>query len=100
MQQCIKNNDIKGLRRALGTIIYTDRNFKKGELSDAINYITHNAKIDKLFEKFDSSIPLISSSKNNFSDDDFADAVYYLQNNFCYERINDVKKIGTKLYSK
>ena len=43
---------------------------------------------------------LISEGKTTYSEDDFADAVFLLKENFCKERIADVKKIGRAVYGK
>ncbi|MCD7828643.1 MAG: hypothetical protein LUG85_08960 [Clostridiales bacterium] len=92
----IKNNDVRALREAIGSICYTSRDFSSGEFDEAIKYVeSHGIKLK------DSELvgePLISSRKSTFTDDDFADAVFELKNNFCDERIKDVKTIGKKLY--
>ena len=38
--------------------------------------------------------------ENDYTDEDFAKAIFQLKKNFCDERINDVKTIGEKLYGK
>jgi len=41
---------------------------------------------------------LISERKESFLEEDFEEAVFELKENFCDERIADVKKIGRALY--
>lgn len=92
----IKNNDIRALREAIGSICYTNRDFSSGEFDEAIRYVeSHGIKLK------DPALigePLISSRKRTFTDDDFADAIFELKSNFCDERIKDVKTIGKELY--
>lgn len=92
----IKNKDVKALREAIGSICYTSRDFSSGEFDEAIQYVESKGiqlKDEKLIGD-----PTISSQKDSFTDDDFADAIFELKNNFCDERIKDVKNIGKKLY--
>lgn len=89
----IKNNDISALREAIGSICYTSRDFSSGEFDEAIKYV--ESKGIKLKDDMLMGDTTISSIK-----EDFADAVFELKNNFCDERINDVKIIGKKLYGR
>lgn len=102
IKECIENNDIKGLRVALATIIYGDRDFNKGEFENSLNYVVNDCGIKEVFEEFDSKTPLVSKSVGgrSFTEEDFADAVYELKINFCEERIKDVKEISRALYLK
>lgn len=92
----IANNDIKALREAIGSIIYTNRDFSNGEFFEVIKYVESKGIRIKDSELVGS--PTISSQKNDYTDEDFAKAIFQLKKNFCDERINDVKTIGEKLY--
>lgn len=93
----IEKNDIKALRRALGNICYTNRNFSNGEFDEVVCYV--ESKGIKLKDDALVGDPTISSQKSAFTDEDFAMAVLELKENFCDERIQDVKTIGKKLYT-
>lgn len=92
----IKGNDIRVLREAIGNICYTSRNFSSGEFDEAIRYVESYGI--KLKDERLVGDPPISSQKSTFTDDDFADAIFELKENFCDERIRDVKTIGKALY--
>ena len=100
IKECIDNNDVEGIRVALTTIIYGDRNFSKGEFENSLNYVVNTCGIREIFEELDTTAPLICNSVKgrNFNEDDFAEAVYELKVNFCRERIEDVKAISKVLY--
>ena len=51
----------------------------------------------EVFEQYDGK-KLLSDENKNLSDEDFSDAVFQLQENFCRQRIDDVKNIGMRLY--
>lgn len=95
----IVENDPSMLRESLGSMIYGCRDFSDGEFDGAVRYV--EAHGIKLKEPYDGK-ELVSDSKpeSEWTDDDFAVAIARLKRNFCDERINDVKKIGKKLYSK
>lgn len=99
LDRWIENKNISMLRQALGTSIYACRDFSDGEFDGAVRYV--EAHGIKLKEPYDGK-ELISDSKpeSEWTDRDFTDAIAELKMNFCDERINDVKKIGKKLYSK
>lgn len=93
----IEKKDIKALREAIGSIIYTSRNFSSGEFDEAVKYVESKGiklKDDALIGK-----PTISSQKNQFTEEDFVRAIFELKKNFCDERIQDVKHISKTLYS-
>lgn len=97
IEKGIANNDIKALREAIGSICYTSRDFSSGEFDEIIQYVeSHGIKI-----KDETLVgnPTVSSQKSDFTDQDFAKAIFELKKNFCDERIEDVKRIGKKLYS-
>ena len=91
----IQEKDIFMLREALGNTIYGCRNFSDGEFDNAVQYVESKGikiKDDEL------KGALISTGKQTYTPDDFADAIAELKMNFCDERIADVKKIGKTLY--
>lgn len=94
----IARNDIKALREAIGSICYTNRDFSNGEFFEVVSYV--ESKGIQLKDAELIGTPTISSQKNEFTDEDFAKAVFVLKKNFCDERIDDVKTIGEKLYGK
>lgn len=97
--KCIQDNDIVALREYIGTIIYSDRAFLHGEFEAAVKYLTEDCFITELFEPFNGNPPLKSQSgASSFQQSDFTEAVYDLKDNFCRERIEDVKIIGRALY--
>lgn len=100
VQECIQNNDIKGLKGAFVGIIFSDRSFSKGEFDHTLDYIRKERNL-KILESFDNG-ELLSKKINsgNITEDDFEEAVYNLKFNFCKERIDDVKKLGRYLYDK
>ncbi|MBR1442582.1 MAG: hypothetical protein IJ583_03505 [Firmicutes bacterium] len=99
VRKCIEEKDLTSLREYIGTIIYTDRAFLHGEFEAAIKYITEDCYLVELFEPFNGYPPLKSKITNiAFSKTDFTEAVYELKNNFCRERIEDIKMIGRIVY--
>lgn len=96
IEDAIAQKDIEALREAVGSICYASRDFSSGEFDQVVNYI--ESKGIRL--KDDSLIgpPTISSQKDTFDEEDFTIAVFELKNNFCDERIQDVRTIGQALY--
>ncbi len=94
----IAQNDVKALREAIGSICYTNRDFSNGEFFEAIKYV--ESKGIQLKDAGLVGNATISSQKSEFTDEDFAKAIFELKRNFCDERIQDVKTIGKKLYGK
>ena len=97
IEKAILQNDIIGLREAVGIICYMDKDFSTGEFDEVVEYILQRGiqlKDSKLNGK------LVSETKKEYTEDDFVMAVFELKNNFCDERIRDVKKIGRSLYKK
>ena len=93
----IVNDDVKSLREAIGSMCYINRDFSNTEFFEVIKYV--ESKGVKLKDKTLIG-NTISSQKNEFSDEDFAKAIFELKRNFCDERIKDVETIGKKLYGK
>ncbi|MPQ43551.1 hypothetical protein [Clostridium tarantellae] len=99
VKECIEKSDIPALRNSICTIIYSDRNFSKGDFKNTLNYVVNKCGIKGIYEPFNSEIDSIQLKKDgNYSEDDFAEAVYELEKNFCKERIDFVEKIGRSLY--
>lgn len=93
----ISNHDLETIREAIGNICYLSRNFSSGEFDEAIRYVESkgiNIKEDTLVGDL-----ITSEGQNTYTDEDFERAVFELKENFCDERIQDVKSIGKKLYS-
>ena len=99
IEECINNNDLGRLRNALGAICYTCRDFSDGNFDKAVHYVEVTRGV-KIKEKFNPEPVLISKtkSKDEFEKGDFGRAVSRLRNNFCDERIEDVKFIGKFMY--
>lgn len=95
IEKGIANKDIRKLRAAIANICYTSRDFSSNEFDEAVQYVKANG-INIMDREVKGQ--LISKEKNSYSEDDFADAVFMLKENFCQERIADVKKIGRAVY--
>lgn len=96
IEQGIRTRDVAALREAIGNICYTCRDLSDGELERIIADV--EAEGIKLMDDGLVGKPTISSQKSIFTDDDFSRAVFELKRNFCKERINDIKIIGSSLY--
>lgn len=94
----IAKNDVKALREAIGSICYTNRDFSNGEFFEVVKYV--ESKGIQLRDAELIGSPTVSSQKSEFTDEDFAKAIFELKRNFCDARIQDVKTIGEKLYGK
>lgn len=92
----IENGENGYLRRTLGNLIFTDRSFNKNIFDDALKYVKEQIGND-IYEEYNNN-GLISDGKSSFTEDDFGEAVAKLKNNFCKERIEDVKKISKMVY--
>ena len=93
----IAEKDVALLRDAIGNLCYTSRNFSSGEFDEAINLV-----LSKGIKLKDEALvgELVSAGKTTFTKEDFTRAVFELKNNFCDERIADVKMIGKSVYPK
>ena len=97
VEKAILLEDIEGLREIIASICYVRRDFSTGEFDELVDYVINKGielKDDKLVGQ------LISEGKTTFTEDDFPMAILELKENFCDERIEDVKKIGRALYGK
>ena len=94
----IEKNDVGTLRERIGNICYTSRDFSSGDFDAAIKYV--ESKGIKLGEPYNGNPELILNKKklSECTEDDFRDAVFELKENFCTERINEVKKIGKYMF--
>ena len=95
IERGILEKDLEALRESVGSLCYTCRNFKNGEFDEVVEYV-----ISRGIPLIDPELSgeLVSAGKESFTDADFARAVFELKENFCKERIADVKKIGEALY--
>lgn len=100
VQECIANNDVRGLKGAFVAIIFGDRSFSSGNFDNTLDYVRRETNLNVL-ESFDNGELLSKKISNgSITEDDFEEAVYNLKVNFCKERIDDVKKLAKALYGK
>ena len=94
IDEAILNKDIPTLRESIGNLCYLSRDFSDPEFDEVIEYV-----ISKGIDLKDSELKgdLVSVGKDSYTNEDFSKAVYWLKENFCDERIEDVKKIGKAL---
>ena len=86
----IANRDTRTLREALGNFFHLAcRNSNFDEFDEQLSYV--RSKVPEVME--DLKGELVSAGKSSFTRDDIVDAISMLQENFCKERIDDVKKI-------
>lgn len=100
----IKKKDKEAIKTSLYAIIMSDKRMENGVFDENLKYIEEkikeNSEID-IYEKLDTNKkPLLSQEKSEYTRDDFTDAAIYLTENFCKERIDDVRKIGQAVYKK
>jgi hypothetical protein len=101
IEKAIKSKNIQLLREYLGNICYIDANFSTGEFDSTIRYIKNSGILEEELKDKKLEGELITDQKTSpYTQDDFIEAVSKLKNNFCDERIEDVKKIGKMLYPK
>ena len=92
-----EQKNVRALRSALGTMIYTDKDFSKGYVKSNINYITKHGI--EIWEDFDPSIPLfLENKKDGFDENDFVDSIVNLEKNFSKKRLHEVEVIGKAVY--
>ena len=97
MKQAIEEKCELSIKSCLKGIIYSDRSFSNNEFDDALEYIKSSG-ID-LYKAYDGKGLLFSEAKKTIlTDDDFTKAVFLLTENFCEERIQDLKNIAKVLY--
>ena len=93
----IENGDVQGLREAIGSICYTNRDFSSGEFDEILSYV--ESKGVKIKEDSLIGTLVFSENKTDYTDEDFTRAIFELKRNFCQDRIDDVKKIGKCIYA-
>lgn len=100
----IKKKDKEAIKTSLYAIIMSDKRMENGVFDENLRYIEEKIKEDSeidIYEKLDTNKkPLLSQEKSEYTRDDFTDAAIYLTENFCKERIDDVRKIGQAVYKK
>lgn len=94
----IKNKNLRLVRLTLGDLCFVDRK----HLSAMICAMKYAEKIigDELWEKYRkfAGSELVSTQNKEFTEDDFEEAVALFANNFCKERLEDVKKLSKIVY--
>lgn len=93
----ISEGNIGLAKKKIGNLAITCKTFTKdneAQFMSVINAVKQNSSV---FENFKGTA-LISSTKTDFTANDFDDAVYALKENLCEERVKDVIKIGKAVY--
>lgn len=90
IEENINGKDCNGLREALGNLCYTSRDFSSGEFDKELE--NAEKKVPEVYQEYDKK-QLVSDEKSEYTAEDFSEAVFLLKENFCKERINDVKKL-------
>lgn len=93
-----EHNDIEEIRNILIGMIYASRDFSDGRFDRNYNALKESIKNEIMQEKNDEKYVYGSKPDNELTDDDFARAVFNLRENFCQERIDDVRRVGRVLY--
>lgn len=100
VNKAISNNDERSATEYLCNIIYTDMNFSTDIFDRIVRRVRTEFPTAECFsQKFNGNPALVSKTKTTFVKEDFSDAVFELKENFCDERIDDVKVIGKALYN-
>lgn len=90
----IQDGNIQGIREDIGILLYTREGFFR-EFDEAIDYVERKGiNIKETYNRE----PLIPAVNPAYTDEAFAEAVFYLKNNFCKERIAYVKELGKARY--
>ena len=102
LEKAIDSKDLNCVRNLLGTMVYSCRDFSDGEFDRAVIHAEKELLIRgiHLKEGLKGTILTLGKEKGLLSDDDFSDSVFELKENFCDERIDEVKRIGRLLYGK
>ena len=91
-------NNIKQLRNIIAREIFTNKYFSINDFENAIKYV--ESKGVKLREDTLQGDLISSKIRGDVTDKDLANATMKLSENFCDERINDVKIIYNKLHER
>lgn len=107
LREHLEKKEIKKIASDLSVMVYTDRTLSDGRLKEMLKYIktSYPDVYEQLIEKCDESQfkRLAQNGElvvKEINEDTFADAVFALENNFCYERIEDIRVLGKYLYAK
>lgn len=105
VDQGIREHNVADIRQALTSTCPFDRTFTGGAFDDGLDYVLNVKGVPKneLYEKLNPAIgPLfgsrVDSKDTRLVERDFSYSVGYLTENFCPERIEDVKKLGRYLF--
>lgn len=105
VDQGIREHNMEDIRLALTSTCQFDRSFTREAFKDGLDYVlkVKGVSKDELYEGFDPEMgPLfggrVDGRDETLTEEDFSYAVGYLTENFCPERIEDVKKLGRYLF--
>lgn len=104
LEDNINSLNIKNIRIILTNIILSDRGFNKGLFDEALEYVVDEMrkrgvdKEEKVLQDYIKKEDENKDEKKNYSSSDFEIAMVELENNFCQERIDYLKKLGKELY--
>lgn len=98
MQDQIDKGSVSGIKTCLIGIIFSDRTLSNNKFEEAIAYIKKEDNI-RLMENYDGGA-LVKHIKeySQSNTEDFKEAVFLLKNNFCEERIEELKNIANVVY--
>lgn len=106
LREHLEKQEVKKVASDLSVMVYTDRTLSDGRLMEMLKYIktSYPDVYEQLIEKCDESeFKLLSKDglllNKDINEDTFADAVFALENNFCFDRIEDIRVLGKFLYS-
>ncbi|AWW27728.1 MULTISPECIES: hypothetical protein [unclassified Acetobacterium] len=106
LREHLEKKEVKKVASDLSVMVYTDRTLSDGRLMEMLKYIktSYSDVYEQLIEKCDESQYKRLSQNGQLickeiNEDTFADAVFALENNFCSERIEDIRVLGKHLYS-
>lgn len=103
-QEAIRNKlDRKNLIRLKVSVISAikaDPTFSSGEIERALRWLRSDCKevFDEKKEEIENEVEL--SNQDAWDEDYFLWKTIYLERNFCEERIDELRKIGQKVYGK
>lgn len=106
LREHLEKKEVEKVASDLSVIVYTDRTLADGRLMEMLTYIktSYPDVYEQLMKKCDESqFKRLSKDgqllNKDINEDTFADAVFALENNFCRERIEDIRVLGKYLYS-
>lgn len=106
LREHLEKQEVKKVASDLSVMVYTDRTLADGRLMEMLKYIktSYPDVYEQLIEKCDESeFKRLSKDgqllNKDINEDTFADAVFALENNFCKERIEDIRVLGKYLYT-